>query len=308
MEIYVKKLADSYYGDHRITTFECRYHRYILPEVNTHRALSKNGASSRAIPTKKLIEMCLAEQVEPLEWGLDQSGMQAFTIADEILTGKGRTVWNKARLNAVRSARALNRLGFAKQIVNRVLEPFLSTRTVLTGTDWNNFLTLRDHKDAQPEFREMAAQIAEFLRTSNPIGLGLYDWHRPYMEDADDKRASETSDDEWSALLSNIGECLADNVRYSMSNWFLSNVDLVLNMVSSSRCARASYRTVEGEPTLYDDDLKLFHRLVKTQPVHASPTEHQATPAFEGTPDYMTANFTGFVPFRRLLKNETVRG
>lgn len=306
MEISVKKLADSYHGDHRITTFELHYHRYILPEVNTHRALSKNGASSRAIPTKKLIELCLAEQVEPLEWGLDQSGMQAFTIADEILTGKGRKIWNDARLNAVQSAMALNDLGFAKQIVNRVLEPFLSTRTVLTGTDWNNFLTLRDHKDAQPEFREMAAQIGEYLRKSNPIGLELYEWHRPYMEAADDERASNTTDAEWEAILESIGECLSDTIP--MSSYFQSNVDLVLNMVSSARAARASYRTVEGKPTLYDDDLKLFNRLVKTQPVHASPTEHQATPAFEGTPAYMTANFTGFVPFRRLLKNETIRG
>lgn len=306
MEISVKLLADSGFGNHRLTSFECHYHRYILPEVNTHRGLSKNGASSRAIPTKKLIEMCLAEQVEPLQWGLDQSGMQAFNVADEILTGKGRAIWNNSRLNAIQSAMELNELGFAKQIVNRVLEPYLSTRTVLSGTDWANFLTLRDHKDAQPEFREMAAQIAEYLRNGNPTTLGEFDWHRVYIEDQDKiDLQPENHKEDMSVFLDGTMECLMDNVY---SSFFRTPADLLLNMTSAARAARTSYRTVEGKRTDLTNDLTLFHRLVKTQPVHASPTEHQAIGSIAGTPTRMTANFSGFVPFRRLLKNETVWG
>lgn len=302
MEISVKLLADSCSGNHRITSFELHYHRYILPEVNTHRALSKNGASSRAIPTEKLIDMCLREQVEPLQWGLDQSGMQAFTVADDILTGKGRAIWNSAREQAVKHAAELNELGFAKQIVNRVLEPFLSTRTVLTGTEWNNFFTLRDHKDAQPEFREMAAQMREIRQHSIPKALAGNDWHRPYIEegDFDRSRASDLGD-----ILEGTIECLANS--QTVDNFFDHSGDLLLNMVSAARAARASYRTVDGNKTQFGDDLKLFHRLIKSQPVHASPTEHQATPAgFE--PNMMTANFTGFIPFRRLLASETIWG
>ena len=40
----------------RITTFELEFPRFILPEFNTHRLFSRNAASSRAIPVKKMIE------------------------------------------------------------------------------------------------------------------------------------------------------------------------------------------------------------------------------------------------------------
>ena len=40
----------------RLTTMEVKFHRFILPEFNTHRAFSRNFSSSRAIPTQKLIE------------------------------------------------------------------------------------------------------------------------------------------------------------------------------------------------------------------------------------------------------------
>jgi hypothetical protein len=304
MQIAAKILADSCYGNHRITSFELYYHRYILPEINTHRAISKNGQSSRAIPTEKLIELCLSSRVEPVQWGLDQSGMQAFTVADEILERKGRQIWDDARLNAVQSAIALNGLGFAKQIVNRVLEPFLPTRTVMTGTDWNNFFTLRDHKDAQPEFRDLAAIMRELMRDGSPKTLDEFDWHRPYMEIGDLDRAERQDS------LDVLDECidLIDTGAHPFTSYFRSSSDLLLNMTSSARCARASYRTVEGKPTDFDLDLTLFKRLVKTQPVHASPTEHQAIPAVSGTPTRMTANFTGFIPFRRLIKNETIWG
>ena len=40
----------------RITTMQVKFHRFILPEFNTHRVFSRNFSSSRAIPTAKLLE------------------------------------------------------------------------------------------------------------------------------------------------------------------------------------------------------------------------------------------------------------
>ncbi len=56
--ISAKIIADSKneFGD-RITTFICVFPRIILAEVNTHRMFSRNSASSRAIPFKKLLAM-----------------------------------------------------------------------------------------------------------------------------------------------------------------------------------------------------------------------------------------------------------
>lgn len=300
MEISAKLLADTISSTGvRITTVELHYHRYILPELNTHRAFSRNGASSRAIPTEKLIEACLNESVEPLEWGLNQRGMQAFTVADPMLEAEGREIWNAARADAIKHASALADKGFAKQIVNRVLEPFLSTRTVVTSTDWANFDTLRDHKDAQPEIRDLAQKVIAAKAESTPKLLGTNEWHLPYIL-PEDYEAVQSKD------AAGVVEAVKDLLAYHPEQWFRSNSDVLLAMVSAARCARVSYRTVDGKPTKIEDDLVLFERLIKTQPVHASPTEHQATPWQTRLRESITANYRGFVPFRRLLKNETV--
>ncbi|RUW57128.1 FAD-dependent thymidylate synthase [Mesorhizobium sp. M8A.F.Ca.ET.021.01.1.1] len=303
MEISADILADSISESGiRITTLELHYHRYILPEFNTHRAFSRNGASSRAIPTEKLIAACLRELVEPLEWGLNQSGMQAFNIADDALTDKGRAIWNAARADAVRHALELNGLGFAKQIVNRVLEPYLSTRTVVTSTDWANFDGLRDHKDAQPEIRDLAQKVKEARLHSTPNLLRLGEWHKPYIEGGDEQRLRST---DLSFAIPSLKVIGGPNRQGA---WFNSTLDAVKVIVSAARSARVSYRTVEGKPTDYVDDCNLFQRLIVNQPVHASPTEHQATPFPMGgkLDSGITRNFRGWVPFRALIAGDTI--
>ena len=58
----VKILADSLnLSGNRLTTFELTFPRVILAEFNTHRMISRNAASSRAIPTEKLIQRVLDE-------------------------------------------------------------------------------------------------------------------------------------------------------------------------------------------------------------------------------------------------------
>lgn len=302
MQISAKILADSTFdGGPRITTLELHYHRYILPEFNTHRAFSRNGASSRAIPTHKLIEQAIAERVEPLEWGLNQAGMQAFTVADEALEAEGRAIWDEARASAIFHATRLNDKGFAKQIVNRVLEPFLSTRTVVTSTDWANFMALRDHKDAQPEIRELARQIIAAMEGSKPALLQKGQWHLPYILPEDYDRIHKMPFADRAELTAKIKPLL----NWVADAFIFGDADLILLMVSAARCARVSYRTVEGTATEYLKDLELFDRLVRAQPVHASPTEHQASPYAIGR-DYTTANYRNWAPFRRMLEGETV--
>ena len=61
----------------RITTFVLEFHRFILPEFNTHRLFSRNAASSRAIPVKTMIELVDNSPAMPIHWGKNQAGMQA---------------------------------------------------------------------------------------------------------------------------------------------------------------------------------------------------------------------------------------
>ena len=73
-----KIIADSVNpkGD-RLTTFELTYPRFVHAELMTHRLFSRNSASSRALPTKKLLEQIENNPVMPKFWGKNQSGMQA---------------------------------------------------------------------------------------------------------------------------------------------------------------------------------------------------------------------------------------
>lgn len=58
MRIQAKMVADSLSPQgNRLSSMLVTFPRFILAELNTHRMLSKNSASSRAIPTHKLLKM-----------------------------------------------------------------------------------------------------------------------------------------------------------------------------------------------------------------------------------------------------------
>jgi hypothetical protein len=72
-----KNIADSKneFGN-RLTTFVLTFPRIVLAEFNTHRMISKNSASSRAIPFKKMLKMVQENPFIPIKWMKDHSGMQ----------------------------------------------------------------------------------------------------------------------------------------------------------------------------------------------------------------------------------------
>ena len=127
----------------RLTTMEVTFPRFVLSEFNTHRVMSRNSASSRAIPSGKLIERALNDPVVPIEWGRNQRGMQAGDVLSEEDAAKALRVWLAARDAAVARARELLELSVHKQVLNRVLEPFLWHTVIVTSTEWRNFFELR---------------------------------------------------------------------------------------------------------------------------------------------------------------------
>lgn len=271
MAYSAKILADSMAPcGARLITFEATYPRMVHSEAMTHRQLSRNAASSRAIPIAKMIEAVQNDPAMPVWWGKNQAGMQAR----EELTGEqleaAKSEWLYARDRAVAHAMRLSATGLHKQIVNRVLEPWMWITVIISATEWENFFALRDHPDAQPEIAHVARMMNEARRASVPRRLLVGEWHTPMV-----------NMDEFSDLL---------------------DADIDPCAVSVGRCARVSYLTHDGRRDLLED-VKLHDRLVGSTPPHMSPFEHVAcaldTPARSG-------NYIGFRQYRKNFLNECI--
>ena len=61
---------------HCITSLMVTFPRIILAELNTHRILSKNSASSRAIPFLTMLKSVMTNSFIPIAWQKNHSGMQ----------------------------------------------------------------------------------------------------------------------------------------------------------------------------------------------------------------------------------------
>src|SRR5665811_381869 len=103
MGFEAKVLADSLsQAEHRLTTLEVTFPRFVLAEFNTHRVFSRNSASSRAIPIVKQLRRVLEQPFVPLEFGSNQPGMQAGpALVGEAQAAADRE-WLRARDDAVR--------------------------------------------------------------------------------------------------------------------------------------------------------------------------------------------------------------
>ena len=101
--IEARILADSVCNGHRLTTFECTFPRVILAEFNTHRMISRNAASSRAIPVEKMIQRVIDDPFIP-EFRLNQKGMQAGEPLEDYDANEAERWWQaqllRARLDA----------------------------------------------------------------------------------------------------------------------------------------------------------------------------------------------------------------
>jgi thymidylate synthase ThyX len=250
MTITAKIIAHSIAPNgQQIVTWELEYQRFIHGEFMTHRLFSRNAASSRAIPVKNIIAAVRRHEAMPLHWGVNQPGMQAKEQLTGLKLSAVKTVWVAAANQAAKFAEELDFHGLHKQTANRILEPFQTMKTVMTATCMDNFFWLRNHEDAQPEIKELARLMWEVLQESTPIQLQPGWWHTPYTE-------------------------------YGYWNPYMEKVDPEKTLanalaISSSCCAQVSYRKLDD--TLEKAQM-VYKRLVESEPVHASPFEHQASP------------------------------
>ena len=298
--ITAKILADSISPQGvRMTTMEIEYPRFILAELNTHRMLSKNSASSRAIPVKAMHEHIRANTATPVYWGINQPGMKA----KEELTGSDKSwagyLWAKARDMAIGFSQDMADLNLHKQITNRITEPWMIMKTVISGTEWANYFWLRDHPDAQPEIAELARKMHQAYEASTPVELQPGEWHLPYVNTA---RHVDTNE-----------------LHYFDADWDRITLKDAI-FVSASCCAQVSYRRSDDS---LEKARKIYAQLIESEPAHASPVEHQATPMdwesmcrfdpetwedgvthVSANSDLWSGNLRGWIQHRKLIPNE----
>lgn len=175
-------LADSYNtatGD-RLTTFLLpRFPKCLLAELNTHRMMSRNAASSRAIPVRKMIERIYEDPYYP-SFRKNKRGMQGDELNEPVKT-KSERIWSMAMSEAIERAIELDDLGIHKDMANRLLEPFMRVPVVVSSTEWGNFFDLRCSPMANPDFEEVARDM-EYARSVNiPWHLEPGQWHIPFI-------------------------------------------------------------------------------------------------------------------------------
>lgn len=254
----------------RLTTLEVVFPRIVLAEFNTHRVFSRNSASSRAIPVKKMLERVQVDPYVPETWGKNRSGMQATEALSPSEAVNARDAWLDARDDAVKHVQRLLDIGVHKQTTNRILEPWLWHTCIVTATEWANFRHLRTHTDAHPAIQNTARAIALVLDESKPTTLRFGEWHTPFIRDDDD------------ADLDTDQRC----------------------KVSIARCARVSYLTHDGRRDV-KADLGLFDRLRNAG--HMSPFEHVAMPTgdFEYRDRFDFGNFAPpWLQWRKTIPGE----
>jgi len=215
-----------------------------------------------------------------------------------------KEVWRNAIESSKEYSKQLNELGLHKQWTNRPNDWHTLAKGVTSATEWNNFLWLRADGDAQPELQELAYEIKDRLENHEPQLLNPGEWHLPYVKTIRD---------------------LFDNIRYyDHESNELSEKDAIT--YSMACCAAVSYRTENIGLEKAND---IYKKLFTGAKVHASPSEHIATPmklleSLNDKLEYMfttdgvthidryqnlwSGNVKGFIQFRQLIENNVKLG
>lgn len=312
-KISAKVIADSINeSGNRITSMQVTFPRYILAELNTHRMFSRNSASSRAIPFEKMLKSVEENPFIPIAWMKDHKGMQGtefFTTTSDIEVAE--YMWKEASWNAIHKAKHMAEMGITKQLVNRLLEPFMWHTVIVTATEWENFFYLRCPKYeviAGPEDDESficrgrswkdfmldKQGLAKDFDTDNIVerlsfNKGQAEIHMMALAEAmwdvyNESTPKELKAGEWhtpfgdnidNVQLSNLVDKL-NQVQPMSLNWHWEKENELAIKIATARCARVSYTVVgeEGKADNYENDIKLHDRLAASG--HWSPFEHCA--------------------------------
>lgn len=290
----------------RLSTLLISMPRSVLAEFNTHRMLSRNAMSSRAVPVtsmvRKVFDDCyIPERFSAMGPGMSEAGWlegedhkmaverwlesrdAAVIQAMKLLCRHYRDLIYDKVPEVQRFQRAIEAwkplsVSVHKQDVNRLLEPFLYVTVVASATCWDNFFALRCDRAAHPGFRKAARLAYLALRRSRPAHLKPTEWHLPFVGQG--------------PLPSLVQEGQPDG-----------NYPLRLSV---ARCAWTSYDAHDG-PADPDKVERVYNKLIGSDPKHPSPLEHQGEA--QGFPPVLSlcGNFrSGFTQLRKTVHRENI--
>ena len=327
----------------RIITFKLTYPRIVHAELMTHRMFSRNAASSRAVPVRKMIESVKNNMFTPLAIQKAHRGMQGSDYFEGKELEQATQLWIESAELALQQAEKMEKFGITKQIINRILEPYQYYQVLVTATEWENFFKLRcpqydwgiNAKDCY--HRSKKDQIKDVSAPSNKDelkNLDDVDWLKINKSQAEihiqaiaelmwdamnESTPKQLQAGQWHLPFSDkideaqLAQTISPNKALIYSNTNLEELKL---KVCVSRCARISYETLGDNPKIdYAADIKLHDILASNG--HASPFEHVAKcmdeieyyrgircNIIDGKPSSgWCKNFRGFIQYREFLEN-----
>lgn len=292
----VSVVCDSIARGTRLTTFAVRMPRVVLAEVNTHRALSRNAASSRAIPASYITDQVENDPYIPgdLPDGLlcgNGAGMVATTPLPDNEKAFGQNVFRQFAHLSAKNVQGLAHCGWHKQDINRLTEPFQWIRWLCTATDWDNFFALRTDHRAYPPLRFLARCMYVAYQQSTPKEQRM---HLPFITEDDFHATSE----------------MVEPPDWWKPSWHYSEHEFNLMAWSTARCARVSVKNFRTNDTDRAKDMETFQKLTTEYPRHSSPAEHPAVASRKDNEDdeRQCSNFRWpWAQFRKFIPLETVR-
>lgn len=270
-----------------IRTMALRYPHAIHPQHLRHRTFNFSVSSSRAISVRAMIDDVENDPFIPLEWRTAQRGMIAGTVLGDADRKAVRDSYMRSLENALREARIMAQHNAAKETVNRILEPYSHVNVIATWVQHANFDALRRHHDAEPHMQALAVAIhdAEKRAHNQTQQLRPGEWHMPLVTHRD---------------------------IAAMKDFPEHEREINLLLISAARCAGGSYLLKGTREKSIQEDIALGNRLLTSQPLHASPFEHQATPDTRFLKRFWWkhreehGNLTGWRQHRKMIPNEHV--
>ena len=281
--------------------------RIILAEVNTHRMLSKNTSSSRAIPFNKMLEAIQNDPFIPIAWQKDHKGMQGneYHTNQSIDLSNIELNWLKARDVAIQQAELLNKHDVTKQLCNRLLEPFMWTTMLITGpkSGWDNFFNLRCpiydisasnskgtfkswkdvlkhsekyHTKEEQEYIINCSEIDKLRLNKGQAEIHMMALAESIWDAVNESTPRKLKAGEWHVpfvdSFENYSNVNADNIDKLVKDFQLNDIK-----ISVAMAARTSYTVVGEEKEInYKNLIGLYDRLLTQDPPHSSPFEHCA--------------------------------
>ncbi len=294
-------IADSSYERagilYRITTMVIVLYRGVLAEFNTHRMLSRNSASSRAIPVRAILRRLARDLFTPTAFGTAIPKMNAGPILEGDDLDKAIAVWGDSARSQMWYALCLTT---SPEYVEREWE-----RWVLDmNDDFVEFvLDVADRIDNKqhPIHQESLLNVTKGLtnRLLEPfmyqeIVVTATEWDNFFNLRTDSnaqeeiRTVAQMMKDAYEAstpVLLKEGEWHLPFIQDDEKEWAKANPELAVK-ASTARCARVSYLTHGTDRIDREKDYALADGLKNNG--HMSPYEHPVRPWTEDEWQYVT--------------------